>query len=161
MFASLIRRKGAQTGDEAAFDSTTFSLTTAVPRPAERRADDRLIPLLKVAKLVSSTGEQLMRVRNVTAGGLMAEINSCPPVGEQVAVELSSQKIPSSVIWIREGLVGISSTRRSTWASFWRAASRATAFARGRRGSGWTARPRCGSARSITRWTFTTSRWAE
>lgn len=107
MFASLIRRKGAQTGDEAAFDSTTFSLTTAVPRPAERRADDRLIPLLKVAKLVSSTGEQLMRVRNVTAGGLMAEINSCPPVGEQVAVELSSQKIPSSVIWIREGLVGI------------------------------------------------------
>lgn len=109
MFASLIQRKRASssTDDQAAFDSTTFSLTTAVPRPVERRADDRLIPLLKVAKLVSPGGERLMRVRNITAGGLMGEVTDCPAVGDQLSVELSSQKIPSSVIWIREGLVGI------------------------------------------------------
>ena len=55
MFASLIRRKGAQSlsSDQAAFESTTFSLSTAVPRPVERRIDERLIPLLKVAKLSS------------------------------------------------------------------------------------------------------------
>jgi hypothetical protein len=109
MFASLIQRKRAQSlaDDQAAFESTTFTLTTAVPRPIERRADDRLIPLLKVAKLVSESGERLMRVRNITAGGLMGEIADAPAVGEQVSVELSSQQIPSSVIWIREGLVGI------------------------------------------------------
>ncbi|HET9458515.1 MAG TPA: PilZ domain-containing protein [Sphingomicrobium sp.] len=95
------------TDDLTAFESTTFSLTTAVPRPVERRADDRLIPLLKVAKLITSSGEWLMRVRNITAGGLMAEVAECPAVGETVEVELSSQKIPSSVIWIRDGLVGI------------------------------------------------------
>jgi len=109
MFASLIQRKRGQgpSNDQAAFESTTFSLSTAVPRPIERRADERLIPLLKVAKLISDGGERLMRVRNLTAGGLMAEIAEPPAVGEQVSVELSSQKIPSSVIWTREGLVGI------------------------------------------------------
>jgi hypothetical protein len=109
MFASIIRRKrGTSAGqDQAAFESTTFSLTTDVPRPAERRADERLIPLLKVAKLSSEAGERLMRVRNISAGGVMGEVSECPAVGDQVAVELSSQKIPSTVIWIREGLVGI------------------------------------------------------
>lgn len=109
MFASLIQRRRARSigDDQAAFDSTTFSLSTAVPRPVERRADERLIPLLKVAKLIGPDGDRLMRLRNITAGGLMAEITECPAVGEQVDVELSSQRIPSSVIWIRDGLVGI------------------------------------------------------
>jgi len=109
VFASLIRRKSAVpiSTDEALFESTTFSLTTAVPRPVERRTDDRLVPLLRVAKLVSNDGERLIRVRNVSAGGLMAEIADPPQVGEQVSVELSSQKIPSSVVWIRDGMVGV------------------------------------------------------
>ena len=109
MFQSLIRRNRgpAAVDDQAAFESTTFSLSTAVPRPAERRVDERLISLLKVAKLTSESGERLMRVRNISAGGLMAEVGECPAVGEPVHVELSSQKIPSTVTWIREGLVGI------------------------------------------------------
>jgi hypothetical protein len=109
MFASLIQRKrsGSSNHDQAAFESTTFSLTTAVPRPVERRSDDRLIPLLKVAKMSSASGERLIRVRNISAGGLMGEIAESPPVGEQVSIELSSQKIPSSVTWIREGMIGI------------------------------------------------------
>jgi hypothetical protein len=109
MFQSLIRRARGEmpVDDKTAFESTTFTLTTAVPRPAERRADDRLIPLLKVAKLVSQSGERLMRVRNITAGGVMGEVADCPGVGEALDVELSSQWIPSRVVWIRDGLVGI------------------------------------------------------
>ncbi len=109
MFASIIRRKGAQSfaDEQAAFDSTTFSLTTAVPRPAERRENDRLIPLLKVSKLVSDRGELLVRIRNISAGGAMAEVADCPLVGEHVSLEMSGQKIPSTVIWVREGLAGI------------------------------------------------------
>ena len=109
MFASIIRRKGAQSfaDEQAAFDSTTFSLTTAVPRPVERREDDRLIPLLKVSKLVSDRGELLVRIRNISAGGAMAEVADCPLVGEHVSLEMSGQKIPSTVIWVREGLAGI------------------------------------------------------
>ena len=108
MFGSLIRRKSAQpSGGEEAFESTTFSLSTAVPRPSERRADERIPAMLRVAKLKSTVGEQLIRVRNVSAGGMMAEIAQPPSVGEIVSVEFSSQKIPSSVVWIRDGMVGV------------------------------------------------------
>lgn len=109
MFSSIIRRNRPQSlaEDQAAFESTTFSLSTAVPRPAERLSDERLAPLLKVAKLTSETGERLMRIRNISAGGVMGEVANPPPVGEAIAVELSSQKIPSTVTWIREGLVGV------------------------------------------------------
>ena len=109
MFGTLIRRKpvrplGAQ--DEA-FESTSFSLSTAVPRPEERRNDDRLMPMLRVAKLIQDGGrEQLIRLRNVSAGGLMAEVGHPIEVGTAVAIELSSQQIPATVVWTREGTAG-------------------------------------------------------
>src|SRR5262245_45974174 len=101
MFGSLIRRNQAKRPlgeDNIAFESTTFSLSTAVPRPAERRNDERLIAMLRVAKLVDAQNrEQLIRVRNVSAGGLMAEVGHPVAVGDEVHIELSSQNIPSTV----------------------------------------------------------------
>ena len=110
MFGSLRRKKPETTWNEedGAFESTTFTLSTAVPRPSERRTDARLLPTLRVAKMIAADSEQLLRVRNISAGGLMAETAQTPPqIGENVMVELSSQKIPSSVVWIREGTIGL------------------------------------------------------
>jgi hypothetical protein len=110
MFGSLIRKKAEVRWDEdeESFESTTFTLSTAVPRPAERRNDARLLPTLRVAKLIGPGNEQLIRVRNISAGGLAAETAHMPPeTGAHVMVELSSQKIPSTVVWIREGMVGV------------------------------------------------------
>lgn len=110
MFGSLIRRKQANRSlgeDNIAFESTTFSLSTSVPRPDERRVDDRLIAMLRVAKLTDAQNhEQLIRVRNVSAGGLMAEVGHPVRVGEAVSIELSSQTISSTVVWTREGTAG-------------------------------------------------------
>ena len=110
MFGSLIRRKPSKRplgDDNIAFESTTFSLSTAVPRPSERRTDERLIAMLRVAKLKDATDrEQLIRVRNVSAGGLMAEVGHPVQVEDVVSIELSSQTIPSTVVWIREGTAG-------------------------------------------------------
>jgi hypothetical protein len=113
MFASLIRRKSAPdsgvgdaTGD-AEFESTSVSLSTDVPRPAERRGSERVSSMLRLGKLRGSAGEQLMRVKNLSAGGLMAYIGVAPQVGEHVEVELSSQMIPSTVVWIRDDLIGL------------------------------------------------------
>jgi hypothetical protein len=109
VFHSLIRRRAARPAelDAAAFDSTTFSLSLAVPRPPERRVDGRVTPTLRVAKMTSAIGEQLIRVRNMSAGGLMADCSRCPPVGEEVKVELSNQSIPARVVWLRDGLIGL------------------------------------------------------
>jgi PilZ domain len=110
MFGSLIRRKPVRSLGEQdeAFDSTSFSLSTSVPRPEERRGEARNVATLRVAKLTEVNGhEQLIRVRNVTAGGLMAEIGHPLVVGDAVALELSSQKIPATVVWTRDGTAGL------------------------------------------------------
>ena len=101
MFASLIRRKSGPALDsssDAAFESTTVSLSTVVPRPSERRSDERMSAMLRLAKLTddSSGEEQLVKVKNLSAGGLMAIVGKVPEIGQHVAIELSSEKIPAS-----------------------------------------------------------------
>ena len=111
MFAELIRRKfgGERIGSsDAAFESTTVSLSTSVPRPAERRTDERLSAMLRVGKLTDNAGtEQLIKVKNMSAGGVMAIVARAPEVGEHVSIELSSQRIPSTVGWTRDDMVGL------------------------------------------------------
>src|SRR3954466_6888265 len=110
----LIRRKfGGERGgsSDTAFDSTTVSLSTAVPRPAERRTDERLSAMLRVGKLTDASGnEQLIKVKNLSAGGgggVGARVPRAREGGEQVAIELSSQRIPGSVVWTRHEMVGL------------------------------------------------------
>ena len=111
MFASLIRRKqplGASGRDDEAFESTTVSLSTAVPRPCERRGDDRVLSMLRLGKLIDAAGQQqLVKIKNLSAGGLMGIAAQPPEIGENVHIELSNQKIPASVVWIREDHVGL------------------------------------------------------
>ncbi len=110
MFRTLIQRKPLRSlgQQDEAFDSTSFSLSTAVPRPEERRDEPRNLAALRVAKLSLADGQnQLIRVRNVSAGGLMAELGYPLRVGEEVSIELTAQKIPATVVWTREGTVGL------------------------------------------------------
>jgi PilZ domain len=111
MFASLIRRKsGAENSGagEEAFESTTVSLSTDVPRPSERRGDERVSAMLRVGKLTTAAGaQQLIRIKNLSAGGLMAYISAPPSVGDLVGIELSSATIPARAVWTREDLVGL------------------------------------------------------
>ena len=111
MFASLIRRRSEvpqEPGTEIEFGSTMVSLSTAVPRPVELAGDQRGSGMLRVAKLSDGAGmQQLIKVKSLSAGGLMAIVSSVPEVGHQVDVELSSQKIPASVVWTRDDVVGL------------------------------------------------------
>jgi len=110
MFSSLIRRKSAATAQaevDAAFESTTVSLSTAVPRPIERRDEERVPAMLRIGKLVDAAGnQQLIKLKNMSAGGVMAIVSHPPVVGDQAQIELSSQKIPSTVVWTRDDHVG-------------------------------------------------------
>ena len=108
MFGSLIRRKPAISldQDDIAFESTTFSLSTAVPRPSERRDEDRLPSTLCIVKLTTNRGDQLIRVRNMSAGGLMAEVGLLLNVGEAVTIEFNGSEIPATVVWTREATAG-------------------------------------------------------
>jgi hypothetical protein len=111
MFADLIRRKfsgQAFSSSDAAFESTTVSLSTAVPRPVERRTKERVSAMLRVGKLTSADGsEQLVKVKNLSAGGVLAIVSRPPSVDEDVSIELSSQRIPAKVVWIRDDTAGL------------------------------------------------------
>jgi hypothetical protein len=111
MFVDLIRRRfsgQAFSSSDAAFESTTVSLSTAVPRPAERRTKERVSAMLRLGKLTSSDGsEQLVKVKNLSAGGVLAIVSRPPSVDEDVSIELSSQRIPAKVVWIRDDTAGL------------------------------------------------------
>ena len=111
MFEALIRRKtgrGACSADEFAEESTLFTLSTEVPRPTERRTAERVHTILPVAKLVTDDTNLFCRIKNISAGGLMAEVGTAVPVDTKVSIELNSeQRIPGTVVWTRAGSVGV------------------------------------------------------
>lgn len=111
MLEALIRMKfsrGACSADEFAEESTLFTLSTEVPRPTERRTAERLHTLLPVAKLVTEEANLLCRIKNISAGGLMAEVGTAVPVDTRVWIELNSEQcIPGMIVWTRAGSVGV------------------------------------------------------
>lgn len=111
MLGEFIRRSFGGRGallEAGAFETTIFSLSTEVPRPAERRLDDRLLTMLPTAKLVIDGEQQLCRIRNISAGGLLAETLARHEVGSLVRIEFNShQHLPGEVVWTRETSCGI------------------------------------------------------
>jgi PilZ domain len=112
MFQALIRRKLDQWSarpEEIALESTTFSLSTEVPRPTDQRTEERLLAILPVAKLVTDGSQDFCRIKNISAGGLMGEAASLSlETGTELFVELNSnQRIPGTVVWKRETTIGI------------------------------------------------------
>jgi hypothetical protein len=112
MFHTLIRRgiRGSRAErDELAFQTATFSLSVDVPRPTDRRADARIAAILPLAKLVAGPWQAFCRIRNISAGGLMAEVAaSTPPESGPIEIEFnSSQRAPGAIVWVRDALVGI------------------------------------------------------
>lgn len=109
MFGTLIRRRKQDWSgaDERALETTKFSLTVDVPRPCDA-VDGGGLDLLPMAKLIADYTQLLCRVRNISAGGLVAEAMSALPVGTAVQVELGMlQRIPARVVWTRDATLGI------------------------------------------------------
>ena len=147
MFGSLIRRKSGQrrwASDDAAFESTTFSLSTAVPRPAERRDDERMSADAARRQADDAAGERAADPdQNLSAGGLMAIVGHAADgrrAGRDRAV-VAEDPVDRGLD-PRRTWSGSSSTRMSTSASCSPGASRATASARARRASRSPARRR-------------------
>lgn len=110
MFRGLIRKAARLrlSEDEFAAESTLFTLSTEVPRPTDRRTDDRLKAILPVAKLVTESSQDLCRIKNISAGGLSAEATTALQTGTSVIVELSyEQRIPGTIVWTRGNSVGV------------------------------------------------------
>jgi len=75
---------------------------------ANRRADQRHLSVFRVGKLITSAGQELCLVRNISSGGLMAHIYSPHHMGEHVAIELKAgSTVSGKIVWSRDKKIGV------------------------------------------------------
>jgi hypothetical protein len=75
---------------------------------AERRHGARHIAVMRVAKLHTRHGEELCLVRNISAGGLMANVWSDLTIDDPLTAEFKSgHRVAGKVVWRRENRIGM------------------------------------------------------
>ncbi|THD34433.1 MAG: PilZ domain-containing protein [Sphingomonas sp.] len=79
----------------------------------DQRAELRHRTVLQVARLATARGDELCILRNVSAGGLRADIYCALAVGETVEFELrTGRRIAGRVIWAEGGSIGVKFDRK-------------------------------------------------
>jgi len=87
---------------------TSFSFSSEVPSPPERRHGERHLKILRVGVVTVDGRRELCLIRNISAGGVMAHVYSSVRPGQVVTVELkSNQQLKGQVVWVREANAGI------------------------------------------------------
>ncbi len=87
---------------------TSFSFSSEVPSPPERRHGERHLKILRVGVVTVDGRRELCLIRNISAGGVMAHLYSSVRPGQVVTIELkSNQQLKGNVVWVREANAGI------------------------------------------------------
>lgn len=74
----------------------------------ERREGRRHITVLRVAKVVRDSGDELCVIRNISDGGVMAHLYAPARIGERVSIEFKSGRaLEGEVRWVRDSNAGI------------------------------------------------------
>jgi hypothetical protein len=80
----------------------------SAPRRGQERRDPRTLTLLLVGRIVGERTDGLCRVRNISAGGLMAEVFTRFETGDAVQIELrNGRSVSGRVRWTKEGGIGV------------------------------------------------------
>jgi hypothetical protein len=75
---------------------------------SDRRGGSRYMTVLRVAKLETRRGQELCLVRNISGGGLMANIYSNLKIDDRVVVEFKAEhRFTGRVVWRRDNQVGV------------------------------------------------------
>ena len=80
--------------------------------PADARAltprEARMVTVLMVGRILGPLGDGLCRIRNLSAGGLMAEVFAPFAVEDRIGIELRNGfMLDGEVRWTRQGQIGI------------------------------------------------------
>jgi len=77
-------------------------------RDLERRRDPRHYAVLRLAKLITGAGEQLCRIRDISAGGLMADVHCAYAEETPVIVAMGSGRaVSGKIAWVDADRIGI------------------------------------------------------
>ncbi|WP_310469165.1 PilZ domain-containing protein [Sphingomonas sp.] len=89
-------------------EATLYSLSDALPEPAERRGDNRLMTLFRLGAVVVEDRRELCLIKNISAGGMLIRAYCPIAVGATLSVELKrGEMIRGSVTWASDGNLGV------------------------------------------------------
>lgn len=70
--------------------------------------EQRQVTILLVARLVTDTGDELCRIRNISTRGMMLETGAPLDTDQRVRVELRNlQAVKGRIVWIKDGRAGL------------------------------------------------------
>lgn len=73
-----------------------------------RRSDRQVVTVRWVAKMTGDRGQELCLIRNISTGGVMANIYSPHEVGEEISLEIrSGQQLAGEIVWMSDGCIGV------------------------------------------------------
>jgi hypothetical protein len=94
--------------DQGRFGQGLSNTDPAAADDSNRRADQRHMSVFRVGKLITSRGQELCLIRNISSGGLMAHVYSPHDAQEQVEIELKAGKtVKGLVVWARDRKIGV------------------------------------------------------
>jgi hypothetical protein len=74
----------------------------------ERRHGRRHVTVLRVGKVVREHGDEICVIRNISAGGVMAQLYSPAKLGEKVIIEFKSgRRLAGDIRWVRGQDAGV------------------------------------------------------
>lgn len=85
------------------------SVDAPVKAEDEHRHSERQVVTVRwVAKLTAANGQELCLIRNISAGGVMANVYSSHELGEKISLEIrSGQQLDGEIVWMRDGCIGV------------------------------------------------------
>ncbi len=94
--------------EELPVETTLYSLSEALPIPAERRGDERHLTLFRVGSVTIGDRRELCLIKNISAGGMLIRAYCDIAPGTRVAIELKQgEQIDGTVGWMRDNCAGI------------------------------------------------------
>lgn len=93
---------------EGETEFTTIRLTGDAPRSMDRRTGHRYMTVLQAGKLITDEFQELCLIRNISSGGMMAEIFTPVKGNSEVEIEFKAgTKVKGFVRWVEDGRSGI------------------------------------------------------
>ena len=85
--------------------------------PEERRSPR--FSVLLVARLVTTWGERIVKLRNISATGAMIEGDRIPPAGTDILLQRGSLELFATIMWTRDKQAGLEFEAPLTEAELW------------------------------------------
>jgi hypothetical protein len=107
MAGRLPRRESAVSNKGAIGGRGSSTLTSIVPKP-ERRLSPRKAKVLRVGLLECDQGAQLCLIRDISSGGLRADLHYNLARGTKASIELNTgRRLQGTIIWYRNEQAGM------------------------------------------------------